>query len=199
MKFLKLASATITILLSTTVIMPTAIATPVAYNIDLTVTGGSTLAFDGVTIGQVFSATVDLDDQAIGDWYLPSTGSASNFYLDLNGTIFDTSTNSPVSPSDHGANLIGTDPSPFSPTDSSGWMDYILRINWHNAPINSTISGLVISGIDNIDTTWRAWDSITQQQISGTFTIEAVPVPAAVWLFGSGLIGLVGFAKRKKA
>ena len=26
-----------------------------------------------------------------------------------------------------------------------------------------------------------------------------VPVPAAVWLFGSGLIGLVGFARRKKA
>ena len=29
--------------------------------------------------------------------------------------------------------------------------------------------------------------------------VSAVPVPAAVWLFGSGLIGLVGFARRKKA
>lgn len=29
--------------------------------------------------------------------------------------------------------------------------------------------------------------------------VEAVPVPAAVWLFGSGLIGLVGMARRKKA
>ena len=28
---------------------------------------------------------------------------------------------------------------------------------------------------------------------------EAVPVPAAVWLFGSGLLGLVGVARRKKA
>ena len=28
--------------------------------------------------------------------------------------------------------------------------------------------------------------------------VGAVPVPAAVWLFGSGLIGLVGVAKRKK-
>ena len=26
-----------------------------------------------------------------------------------------------------------------------------------------------------------------------------VPVPAAVWFFGSGLIGLVGVARRKKA
>jgi len=30
-------------------------------------------------------------------------------------------------------------------------------------------------------------------------TLSPVPVPAAVWLFGSGLISLVGFARRKKA
>ena len=29
-------------------------------------------------------------------------------------------------------------------------------------------------------------------------SISAVPVPAAAWLFGSGLIGLIGFARRKK-
>ena len=29
--------------------------------------------------------------------------------------------------------------------------------------------------------------------------INAVPIPAAVWLFGSGLLGLVGIARRKKA
>ena len=31
------------------------------------------------------------------------------------------------------------------------------------------------------------------------FTTAEVPVPAAVWLFGSGLLGLVGVARRKKA
>lgn len=31
------------------------------------------------------------------------------------------------------------------------------------------------------------------------YATSAVPVPAAVWLFGSGLLGLVGIAKRKKA
>ncbi len=30
-------------------------------------------------------------------------------------------------------------------------------------------------------------------------SISSVPIPAAVWLFGSGLLGLVGIARRKKA
>ena len=31
------------------------------------------------------------------------------------------------------------------------------------------------------------------------FGFQAVPVPAAAWLFGSGLIGLLGMARRKRA
>lgn len=34
--------------------------------------------------------------------------------------------------------------------------------------------------------------------IGGTLTITPVPVPAAVWLFGSGLAGLVGILKRRQ-
>ena len=36
---------------------------------------------------------------------------------------------------------------------------------------------------------------------TGTFTAATtvVPIPAAVWLFGSGLLGLIGVARRKKA
>jgi hypothetical protein len=32
-----------------------------------------------------------------------------------------------------------------------------------------------------------------------TVEVTAIPVPAAVWLFGSGLIGLAGVARRKKS
>jgi len=35
--------------------------------------------------------------------------------------------------------------------------------------------------------------------VSGEVTVSAVPVPAAVWLFGSGLLGTFGVARRKKA
>ena len=40
---------------------------------------------------------------------------------------------------------------------------------------------------------------VTGDCFGATGAIGAVPVPAAVWLFGSGLIGLVGFARRKKS
>lgn len=33
----------------------------------------------------------------------------------------------------------------------------------------------------------------------GTITsMEVVPIPSSVWLFGSGILGLVGIARRKK-
>lgn len=34
---------------------------------------------------------------------------------------------------------------------------------------------------------------------SWSATVSAVPVPAAVWLFGSGLLGLIGMARRKES
>jgi len=57
---------------------------------------------------------------------------------------------------------------------------------------------------------WGGWDADTSDPwIVGTgSTLEhrasllyrsVVPVSAAAWLFGSGLIGLMGFARRKKA
>jgi len=50
-------------------------------------------------------------------------------------------------------------------------------------------------------TTTEAGDDAMIQKKFGAIGIEVnpVPVPAALWLFGSGLIGLAAFARRKKA
>lgn len=58
--------------------------------------------------------------------------------------------------------------------------------------------------------TWEAVEENLIGPISGSLEIYAlsylstteistVPVPAAAWLFGSGLLGLIGIARRKKA
>ena len=41
--------------------------------------------------------------------------------------------------------------------------------------------------------------SIVPYKLHLSGTISAVPVPATVWLFGSGFFGLIGMARRKKA
>jgi hypothetical protein len=33
----------------------------------------------------------------------------------------------------------------------------------------------------------------------GTWAVSTVPVPSAVWLFGSGILGLIGFSRKEKA
>lgn len=52
---------------------------------------------------------------------------------------------------------------------------------------------------NNLDLTDAVFSFSTTSMNSYSMTITAVPVPAAVWLFGSGLIGLIGVARRKKS
>lgn len=59
--------------------------------------------------------------------------------------------------------------------------------------IGSTPNLHSIRNWPNFDQNYQPYSSYT---LSSGVTGSVVPVPAAVWLFGSGLIGLVGFARR---
>jgi hypothetical protein len=56
-----------------------------------------------------------------------------------------------------------------------------------------TVNSSAVTSIEFFVTGAQNMDSIIDN------VSAVVPVPAAVWLFGSGLLGLVGIAKRKKA
>jgi len=84
---------------------------------------------------------------------------------------------------------------------------------------DQTVDGVLLTKIvtgywsgtafDSINTWLTAFNNGHQFTMDKTFVsfgwavrtgdVSAVPVPAAVWLFGSGLIGLVGMGRRKKA
>jgi hypothetical protein len=50
------------------------------------------------------------------------------------------------------------------------------------------------------DKTAAVWSITAQTANSYSMTVTTVvPVPAAVWLFGSGLVGLIAVARRKAA
>jgi len=80
-------------------------------------------------------------------------------------------------------------------------LDVAIDIHVHNdVPIDITWdinnSGIVttIYGKIPFDSSWMPNSNM---QFDGY--INPIPIPAAIWLFGSGLLGLIGIARRKKA
>jgi hypothetical protein len=66
----------------------------------------------------------------------------------------------------------------------------------------ASINDSGISNSSDLDSLDCAITLVTAAEIAGDTipdSVPAVPVPAAVWLFGTALIGLVGFSKRRKA
>lgn len=80
-----------------------------------------------------------------------------------------------------------------------------------NAIDGTLASGTYSSSTGSLDSLIGAQANATYRVRTGSYwsgtyghldwqlQLTAVPVPAAVWLFSSGLLGLAGFAKRKKA
>jgi len=85
--------------------------------------------------------------------------------------------------SDNQIELIGFEIVPPSYNVVYGGYSGILSAAGHE--ITNGYWGSLADGPSGIPGSWSA--------------VQAVPVPAAVWLFGSGLIGFIGIARRKKA
>lgn len=48
-----------------------------------------------------------------------------------------------------------------------------------------------------LGTPWAGWHGQSFTSFAYTINTHVVPVPAAVWLFGSGLLGLIGMARKR--
>lgn len=102
-------------------------------------------------------------------------------------------------------------PSAFVDTDNSSvhvdlssWTWSFNGNNFHQGDSDIVGSYDVSTGAYNV-----SWSSMVSGgpfvgqtldwNLTGVASVSAVPIPSAVWLFGSGLIGLIGLARRRKA
>ena len=115
----------------------------------------------------------------------------------------------------------------FQDSTANGWHISLEDTNFFDAPWQSysvtfdttwdDVTAMANGWVKESDGTLTAtpsfsglWDDVytsevrilaDRESVAGidNYMASAVPVPAAVWLFGSGLIGLIGIARRKKA
>ena len=136
--------------------------------------------------------SIDLDDDGINDINL-----ASNFYV----SVFNYSTNFVRSYSLIGdvidANTTIWWSGNWWPSSSGYVQDGLLYLGVRDTSIGDYY-GYMTFNYDS-DSNSVSLNSYTYENSGSAITVGAsvVPVPAAVWLFGSGLLGLMGFAKRK--
>ncbi len=102
-----------------------------------------------------------------------ATGSGNTMSIDLNGTFLFAS-------SDDG---YGTGLGPSLTFSSGSLMDFDFQKTSSPAFNSSFVY------FDDYGSLFGEWTNAS---------LTVVPVPAAVWLFGSGLLGLIGIARRKK-
>ena len=142
-------------------------------------------------------------------------------------TIFDT-TNAYYGPDSnfetynfYAGNYLSISPSPFIQLGFPYASSFSYDTNTNNVTLNMSIldpaTGSLVGQIytgSNFSIDLRGLNSTSPNAFNGytnteNFTVDtlnisvtgisAVPVPAAAWLFGSGLIGLFGFARKKSS
>ena len=165
----------------------------VNYTITGTVDTGGGGGF-GLNDGDTVTATGVFDDTPIlggsGSISFESPSSGNTMSIDLNGTIITAAND------DRYSGGTGTGPNLIFSSYTAGSSAVLSNFDFSDYSGSTThtdFSSLFLAftgfdlGFNYLQGTWGS-----------TVAITAVPVPAAVWLFGSGLLGLVGIARKKK-
>ena len=93
-------------------------------------------------------------------------------------------------------------------TSFGGSNDYFLDIAMSITDLNAagiyltdglSVAACTSSNAVNCNKDIAGFEASDPIAFSDAATLSSVPIPAAAWLFGSGLIGLIGVARRKKA
>jgi hypothetical protein len=144
-------------------------------DVDYSAGYGGLIAGDTVTVTGIFD-----DSALIGGTgtILFGSGSGNSLSIDAGNLTFTEANDSTYALTGASLTLASGDLSIF---------DYAAISGTNGAPANFDSFFLSFGADIDLVGTWRT-----------TVQMTPVPIPAAVWLFGSGLLGLVGIARRKK-
>lgn len=147
--------------------------------------------FESLAVGQPVFSICFISNLCLGDGEIVFSRAVTN--LSFNITAVQGGDRVLISAFDSGNNVLGTIDTSTTVTDFSSFGEITRLVfddvgptgqlpNPSTGDFHSQGAGIGYNGF-SFDIT----------------PVTAVPVPAAVWLFGSGLLGLVGVARRKKA
>ncbi len=154
--------------------------------------------------GNYFATNTD-DEAAVN--LLDTVGISLNtvFANGATGEIFDSGTiDFDTLPGTTGGDLLSLDD--FVPVTNfftvGGWqldVDSLIILDQTAGLLNLMGKGMLAgNGFDATEVNWSfSSSSTTSYSMTIASTMSPIPVPAAVWLFGAGLLGLVGVARRK--
>jgi hypothetical protein len=142
-------------------------------------------------------STLGTHQALLGDYFDTSLAPAPPWVLQINGITNGTYDIYVYAPSDPNLTTSAWSfPTGAPQTDIAGSTDSVLNLGIDYLLVQTTVTNnsLVLSSgsVGGI----AAPSGLAGIQL---LQVSAVPVPGAIWLFGSGLLGMVGMAIRKKA
>ena len=131
----------------------------------------------GLTAGDTITATGIFDDSVL------TSGS---------GTIlFDSASGNSMTLTVGSQTFTASDDDRFLSGSPSITLDGFGLLGFDYLASTSEYFSSYLTGFDDGDSLYGEWQT--------TVAISPVPVPAALWLFGSGLIGLIGISRRRQS
>ena len=170
-----------------------------------------TLVIDNYTTDELsFTINGAFDADTISDSSTPGYLAIKNDWLLNEGTHTDLFSSTPML-TNNTITIGGVSPGHVVNNFGWDWADSFYYRNISGVE-NAFTAGTIVSGSVTLSGTgmFDPADAVSLQLVSGFSTtssdwvrleanaVSAVPVPAAVWLMGSALVGLTGFSRRKE-